>query len=322
MIVFDAPSAIYTPGQTVTGKFLLPITKPTHIESVKLKIKGVTKTSWDRIGKVGVNYHMNDEVIITNDRKDYTVPGRYPIPFEFRLPSDLPPTFTCRNAHIYYEIKILVYKNADNYSDYIRKEFYVIQKLNNQQWNNLELALRNSHTFNAPVSSFFKECGSIKINLNCDQKILSPGKPAELFARITNDSTKTIEKISVKLLAMVKSFSPLSHSRNLTVHLLLEKQSLALEVLPGESKEQKCQIRIPANYVTTFDSQDIQVHHSLRVTVKFKEIFNRCISLRKPLVVGIHENDEQEYLPMEPHYYEEVDHKVDVLPTDTEAVNV
>uniref|UniRef100_A0A1I7U231 Arrestin_C domain-containing protein n=2 Tax=Caenorhabditis tropicalis TaxID=1561998 RepID=A0A1I7U231_9PELO len=82
--------------------------------------------------------------------------------------------------------------------------------------------------------------------------ILLYRKPAKLCARISNESTKTIEKITVKLLAKVDAVSPL--------------------------KEQECQITIPANHVSTFGSQVINVHHFLRVTVHFKGIFNRSVS--------------------------------------------
>uniref|UniRef100_A0A1I7TI23 Arrestin_C domain-containing protein n=1 Tax=Caenorhabditis tropicalis TaxID=1561998 RepID=A0A1I7TI23_9PELO len=130
----------------------------------------------------------------------------------------------------------------------------------------------------------------------CDQKILSPGKPAELTARITNESTTIIEKITVKLLAKVHAFSNTS-SCNRAIHLLLERQSMMIEILPGESKDQQCQITIPANHVPTFDSKIIKVDYYLRLTIHFKGIFSRCISFQKTLIVGISENNDQEYFP-------------------------
>uniref|UniRef100_A0A1I7TA02 Arrestin_C domain-containing protein n=1 Tax=Caenorhabditis tropicalis TaxID=1561998 RepID=A0A1I7TA02_9PELO len=296
MIVFDAPSALYTPGQTLTGKFFLPITKPTHIDSVKLKIKGVSKTSWDRVEKVGEWHHISDTIVIDDAPKDYIVPGNYPIPFEFSLPSHLPPTFISQTSKIRYEIKILVHKKRDDYPNYVSREFFVVRRMSIDEWRSLELRLRNNHVFNSPVSSFFKDCGSFKINLHCNQRILSPGKEADLSARLTNESTKTIEKVSVKLLAKVHAFSN-SSTCNRAIHLLLERQSLQIEIMPGEMKEQLCKITVPSNIVPTFDSKIIKVDYYLRITIHFKGMFNRCISFQKILIVGIHENDDQEYVP-------------------------
>uniref|UniRef100_A0A1I7UHL5 Arrestin_N domain-containing protein n=1 Tax=Caenorhabditis tropicalis TaxID=1561998 RepID=A0A1I7UHL5_9PELO len=345
MIVFDAPSSDYIPGKLLTGKFFLTITESTHIESVKFKIQGVSKTSMNKFGNDGFWYHLNEIVVIDSIPKDYTIPGEYPMPFKYLLPYNLPPTFMSQNATVQYEIKILVQTKANDFPNHTTKEFYINRRLCNLKWISHGLALQSSHIFNVPVSSFSKkDCGSLKVNLICKQKILSVEKPAELSFRITNESTMPIEKITVKVLAMVDAVVSFSYPSNETIRSILKRQYIPCEILPGEIKKKQCQITVPYYNIPTFYAKIISVHHFLRVTVHFKGFFNRSVSFQKILTVKFHENEDQEFAPMirsaprnneetvneveeieeesvEPPGYEEIVHSIDDLPSYVEAIN-
>ncbi|XP_026817896.1 arrestin domain-containing protein 3-like [Rhopalosiphum maidis] len=123
-IIFDDPTAVFKPGQTITGRVLIQTSSSVKIKSIKLKFRGEANVRWtetrSRKNKDGesenhlVSYSAREEYfknkifLVGAKGESQLEVGEYVYPFNFSLPHQLPSTFNGKYGKICYIVKVKI----------------------------------------------------------------------------------------------------------------------------------------------------------------------------------------------------------------------
>ncbi|CAH1723996.1 unnamed protein product [Aphis gossypii] len=123
-IIFDDPTAVFTPGQTITGRVLIEISRSVKIKNIKLKFLGVANVDWSetesRTNSDGqsenhsVSYtareeYLKSKMFLVGEKGEFQLEvGEYIYPFNFSLPHQLPSTFKGRHGKVCYTAKVKI----------------------------------------------------------------------------------------------------------------------------------------------------------------------------------------------------------------------
>lgn len=192
----DGEAAEFYPGQLISGKIILNITKTTKIRGVYLSIVGKEKVNWKQGsggGGAGVDRyraeHSNiDETISLSEEKQELQPGQFEYPFEYRLPDDCPPSYHSNRCDCMYYISanadIPMRRDIKN-----RKDFQIL----------MPQADRARLTEVISISSDNKD-KTIKISVDMRNTAFYAGTHVGGTVALQNHSDKKISNIKVELL--------------------------------------------------------------------------------------------------------------------------
>ncbi|CAI6347107.1 unnamed protein product [Macrosiphum euphorbiae] len=127
-IIFDDPTAVFTPGQTITGRVLIVISSSVKIKNIKLKFRGEANVRWtetksrtrtqtrnnNRGENHSVSYHAREEYfknkffLVGAKGESQLEVGEYVYPFNFSLPHELPSTFKGVYGKVFYIAKVKI----------------------------------------------------------------------------------------------------------------------------------------------------------------------------------------------------------------------
>ncbi|CAH1723965.1 arrestin domain-containing protein 3-like [Aphis gossypii] len=133
-IIFDNPTAVFFPGEIITGRVLLIVSNFIKIKKVKLKFKGEGNVLWRehnamsrRNSRNGLRKHslthnktkterytakeeyFNHKILLAGgERKLHLKEGEHVYPFSVSLPDNLPSTFEEEYGRIQYTAKVVI----------------------------------------------------------------------------------------------------------------------------------------------------------------------------------------------------------------------
>lgn len=211
-IIFDNPTAVYMPGQTVTGRVLIVVNDSVKIRSVKLKFKGEAKNSWteqesrrDDNGETqnySVKYDADDEyfenksTLVGGGGDSHLEEGEHVYPFSVSLPFQLPSTFNGEFGHVRYVAKVVIDipwgKDKEQ-----EKTFIVNSPLNlNDEPSLAEPRKEEKEKFYCCCCC---ESGPMTLVLCIPYTGYVPGQIIPLTIELDNNSNVAIEEVKIKL---------------------------------------------------------------------------------------------------------------------------
>ncbi|CAI6363912.1 unnamed protein product [Macrosiphum euphorbiae] len=130
-IIFDEPTAVFTPGQTISGRVSIVISNSSlNIKYIQLKFLGEASVSWyerrnevryrSRRGRRSFNrYFTSKEDYFKNIKNKFFLVGaekgksqlevgEYVYPFNFSLPHEIPSTFKGEYGEVFYTAKVKI----------------------------------------------------------------------------------------------------------------------------------------------------------------------------------------------------------------------
>lgn len=123
-IIFDNPTAVFMPGQSITGRVLVATSSTVKIRSIKLKFQGEAKVSWtDQESRRNDNgetenysvkydaeeeYFENKMTLVGGGGESQLEAGERVYPFNISLPHQLPSTFNGEHGHVRYTAKVTI----------------------------------------------------------------------------------------------------------------------------------------------------------------------------------------------------------------------
>ncbi|VVC26826.1 Arrestin-like, N-terminal,Immunoglobulin E-set,Arrestin C-terminal-like domain [Cinara cedri] len=123
-IIFDNPTSVFMPGQSVTGRVLIAVGGSVKIRNVKLKCKGEAEVSWTeqesrsndngQTENYSVKYDATEEyfenkiTLVGGGGESKLEEGEHVYPFNISLPHQLPSTFNGEHGHVRYSVKVVI----------------------------------------------------------------------------------------------------------------------------------------------------------------------------------------------------------------------
>ncbi|XP_053681063.1 arrestin domain-containing protein 3-like [Anopheles nili] len=148
----DNPSAVYFPGQALSGHVKLRILESFKVTGISLHLKGFAEVHWSETSGSGKNrntthYRGRQDYINTvtflqgsHDSGSFDlVPGTQSHPFCYQLPVNLPSSYEGKHGHIRYALKVVLHRPWKIDSKY--KVVFNVQCLVNLNENAIALAV-------------------------------------------------------------------------------------------------------------------------------------------------------------------------------------
>uniref|UniRef100_A0A1I8F000 Arrestin_C domain-containing protein n=1 Tax=Wuchereria bancrofti TaxID=6293 RepID=A0A1I8F000_WUCBA len=213
-IEFNNAESAYFAGQEVSGKVVIENSEPKKINEILLELKGRAKTYWTKhSGKSRVHcsqaepyfceqfntcYTHQFTQTTSNNQKERILPdGRHEIPFSFTLPKTLPTSFEGEFGFIRYTCKAICERPWD--VDIISKRAFTVIGIEdiNQDPEAMEPVCETECI--SSVKLCCQKQGSIAVKMSIDRTGFTPGEKIQVNALITNDSTKMIRSLTLKM---------------------------------------------------------------------------------------------------------------------------
>ncbi|KAM3724734.1 Arrestin domain-containing protein [Dirofilaria immitis] len=213
-IEFSNAESAYFAGQEVSGKVVIENSEPKKINEILLELKGRAKTYWTKhSGKSRVHcsqaepyfceqfntcYTHRFTQTTSDNKKERILPyGKHEIPFSFTLPKTLPTSFEGEFGFIRYTCKAICERPWD--VDIISKRAFTVIGIEdiNQDPEAMEPACETECI--SSVKHCCQKQGLITIKMSLDRTGFTPGEKIQVNALITNDSTKMIRCLTLKM---------------------------------------------------------------------------------------------------------------------------
>ncbi|KAK6100690.1 Arrestin (or S-antigen) N-terminal domain family protein [Brugia pahangi] len=213
-IEFNNAESAYFAGQEVSGKVVIENTEPKKINEILLELKGRAKTYWTKhSGKSRMHCsqaepyfceqfntcytHQFTQTTSDNQKERILPDGRHEIPFSFTLPKTLPTSFEGEFGFIRYTCKAICERPWD--VDIISKRAFTVIGIEdiNQDPEAMEPVCETECI--SSVKLCCQKQGSIAVKMSVDRTGFTPGEKIQVNALITNDSTKMIRCLTLKM---------------------------------------------------------------------------------------------------------------------------
>ncbi|CAG9540652.1 unnamed protein product [Cercopithifilaria johnstoni] len=213
-IEFDNAENVYFAGQEVSGKVVIENSEPKKVNEVLMELKGRAKTYWTKhSGKSRVHYSEAEPYFCeqfntcythqftqtnSDNKKERILPiGRHEIPFSFTLPKTLPTSFEGDFGFIRYTCKAVCERPWD--VDIVSKRAFTVIGIEdiNQDPEVMEPVCETNSI--SSVKFCCQKQGSITVKMSVDRTGFTPGEKIQVNIVITNDSTKMIRCITLKM---------------------------------------------------------------------------------------------------------------------------
>lgn len=216
-IIFDDPTAVFTPGQTITGRVLIEISRSMKIKNIKLKFLGVANVDWSetesrtnsdgRSENHSVSYSAREEYLKTKmflvgEKGEFQLEfGEYIYPFNFSLPHQLPSTFKGKYGKVCYTAKVKI-----NIPWKMNKEkeimFKIISSINLNE--NPSLAEPKKELKEKFYCCCFCQSGPLTLIVCIPYSGFVPGQCIPVTVELDNNSNVDVDTIKIKLDRVVK----------------------------------------------------------------------------------------------------------------------
>lgn len=211
-IIFDNPTAVFMPGQSVTGQVLITTSSSVKIRSIKLKFRGEAQVSWTEqesrrsdngeTENYSVKYDAEEEyfenkmTLVGGGGESKLEEGEQVYPFNISLPHQLPSTFNGEHGHVRYtaKVKVDIPWGKDKETE---KIFQVIYPLNlNDEPSLAEPKKEEKEKFYCCCCC---ESGPTTLVVCIPYSGFVPGQIIPLTIELDNNSNVTIDSVKIKL---------------------------------------------------------------------------------------------------------------------------
>ncbi|XP_022183327.1 arrestin domain-containing protein 17-like isoform X2 [Myzus persicae] len=197
LLIFDKPTAIFMPGQIITGRVVYLSRNPLKISRVTIKFKGKCKISFTKLDNryIGKQLYLKNEIALSCDKGESQV-GKYVYPFNFRLPSFIPSTFVCKYGYIRYIAKVKICRPWK--SDEITQSMFIVVSPINLNY----VPLLSEPKCALKEKSYSLCCflsGSMKLQANIPYSGFVPGQTIPVTVKLNNNSNVNVDYVIIRL---------------------------------------------------------------------------------------------------------------------------
>ncbi|XP_053490169.1 arrestin domain-containing protein 2 isoform X2 [Ictalurus furcatus] len=286
----DAPGeAVYSSGETVSGKVVLELQRQMDISALKVQGRGTASAHWLEHRGVGVNTVYNDytsrityfrkrqHLIQDNGELTKLPPGRHEYPFSFQLPEEtLVTSFEGKHGSIRYWVKVKLHRPWFPVKK-IKKEFTVIEPID---INTPSLLAPQAGTKEKMARMWYHNFGQVSVTAKIDRKGYTPGEVIPVFAEFDNSTSRSV--VPKAYITQTQTF--------IARGTMKQKQSVVAtlcgDVVGARRREtwHGRAIKIPPVGPSILQCRIIKVEYMLRVCVDIPGTSK--LSLELPLVMG------------------------------------
>ncbi|EFP13090.1 hypothetical protein CRE_07681 [Caenorhabditis remanei] len=193
VITFDKD--VYQPGDKVSGKVTLEVTKPLKARSVMInwwgfsRTMGITLTQFSRRSFV-----LGTEIAWVSKGGEDKIPcGKHEYPFSFSLPKGVPPSYKSLFGKTKYRVKVVI-DRPWKLKTKVKKEFTVATTADKEIVKKFRNGVKwfTNYTFNTGIIFSY---GPVKLSVYQPQNLYTFGESMDLEYRITNHSNVAVSEI-------------------------------------------------------------------------------------------------------------------------------
>ncbi|XP_058493139.1 arrestin domain-containing protein 3-like [Solea solea] len=266
-IIYDALNEYetFSPGDTITGKVVLVLSKDTKAQSLYIKAKGDANVRWTRkSGDKTHTYHAHRRYF---KLKQFLIPessaetdisrGSHVYPFRFTIPSqEMPPSFKAAHGSIIYRLDAVLSRSW---------------RMDHNESKELKFASKfvsNLQSLMAPqVGSTKKEMGlfskgHVHMDVTINKRAYAPGETVVIAAKVNNSSSSDMTpKYSLTRSLVYRANASTKHERYV-VHKIVDDKSIK----PQTQTEVQCTMKIPDGEMPTIQNCEIiSVEYEIKV---------------------------------------------------------
>uniref|UniRef100_A0A0N5ARD7 Arrestin_C domain-containing protein n=1 Tax=Syphacia muris TaxID=451379 RepID=A0A0N5ARD7_9BILA len=217
VIVYDKPSMVYSPGETLSGTLQIALKKQLKVDSISVTFHGEAQTHFTSyetkfftgrkrsqesytgfIGYDGSKIYCDENQIVwsLSECKRYLTRGTYRRRFEFNIPLKCPPSY----KGTYGSIQYYCYAKIDSYPKLGKKTKRFITvfpkyDLPRHSLPHPEAPIENTEK----IGFFYYHHGYVHVKASIKKLGYAIGEAIDVCLDIANLSTKTIEKLRLRL---------------------------------------------------------------------------------------------------------------------------
>ncbi|XP_076880852.1 arrestin domain-containing protein 2 isoform X2 [Brachyhypopomus gauderio] len=286
----DGPDgAVYTSGETVTGKVVLQLNRELKARALTVLCRGAATAQWLENRNVGFNtvytdytskitYFRKRRHLIRDNGELTTLPaGRHEYPFSFQLPEEtLVTSFEGKHGSIRYWVKVKLHRPWNTVKK-IRKEFTVIEPID---INTPSLLAPQAGTKEKMARVWYRNAGQVSITAKIDRKGYTPGEVIPVFAEFDNSTSRSV---------VPKAY--ITQTQTFIARGTMKQKRAVVATLCGDVVGARRRdtwhgraIKIPPVGPSILQCRIIRVEYSLKVCVDIPGTSKLCLEL--PLVMG------------------------------------
>lgn len=296
-IELDNPSAVYIPGQKLSGKVIIKNQKPIKARFLKICIHGNANTAWleQRPLPFGAgfqtsshsatkNYLTGETIAWSSENGTNEIPaGTSFIAFRFDLPVDCPPSYKGSHGWIRYSISVKLDRpgmfNNKSYASFSVAPQYDV--------------MTNPTAMTPIIGTVSKTTGLlsgnriVKMTINLPKHGYVPGEDIPITVDIDNGSKSSITAIRTKLcqLARFQATQGNSFSRENLSKLCVVEAKNDVNVASNTKNQVLVSMKIPT-CIPTFECSIIQVGYYIAVTLETSSTLDRNVKVKNDVIIG------------------------------------
>lgn len=308
-IEYDAPNAVYFPGQAVTGKVIIQNREWIKARFLKICIHGGAHTGWteserrSRTNSHGesesysetihynatVNY-LNGESIAwsSQDASNRLPAGTNIFPFAFSMPTNCPPSYEGCHGQIRYSVHVEL-DRPWKFNKKSKKFFSVVPAYDLNITPTAINPMINTASKNTGL--IFKK-GLVTMTASLPKRGYVPGEILPINITIDNGSKNPVVAVRSKMTQMSHFHAShgghmhgTSHTHHKNDEKCVAESRRNVEVPPRSKGQVTLSMKVPA-IVPSFQCPIIQVDYCISVKVDTASTFGGTLKLEFPLIIG------------------------------------
>lgn len=308
-IEYDAPNAVYFPGQAVTGKVIIQNREWIKARFLKICIHGGAHTGWseserrhrtDARGRsesftehvhynATVNYLTGESIAWkSTDGQNRLPAGTNVFPFAFSMPANCPPSYEGCHGYIRYSVHV----ELDRPWKFNKKQKRCFSVVPAYDLNITPTAINpmvNSASKN--LGLLFKK-GLVSMTVSLPKRGYVAGEILPITINIDNGSKAPIVAVRSKMTQLAHFHASHGGSINATHHThhkndakCVAESRRSLEIAPRTRQQVVLSMKIPA-IVPSFQCPIISVDYCVSVKLDTASTFGGTLKVEFPLILG------------------------------------
>ncbi|EGT38210.1 CBN-ARRD-7 protein [Caenorhabditis brenneri] len=309
-IEYDAPNAVYFPGQAVTGKVIIQNREWIKARFLKICIHGGAHTGWSdserrsRTNTRGesesytetvhynatVNYLTGESIAWSSQDGSNKLPaGTNVFPFAFSVPTNCPPSF----EGCYGQIRYSVHVELDRPWKFNKKSKKFFSVVPAYDLNITPTAINPMINTASKNTGFLLKKGLVTMTASLPKRGYVPGELVPITINIDNGSKNPVVAVRSKM-TQVSHYhaSHGSHNVYATTHThhkndekCVAESRRNIEIAPRTKGQVVLSMKIPA-IVPSFQCPIINVEYCISVKVDTTTTFGGTLKVEFPLIIG------------------------------------
>jgi hypothetical protein len=211
VVSVDNPSAVYFPGQTVSGYVDVELSESMTVRGIRLKVYGRafvwTTTHKESKANTHTTGHQAEEVYVNNtlmlvgsadsDSRMTLQAGSYRYPFRADLPNNLPSSFEGGTGHVRYIVQATIDKPWK--FDHVTCSAFTVVGIVDLNAQALQLRQPYVKNLDGRVSCCCWVGGNVNVTLRLNRCCFVPGETIYIDAEVVNSTTSDVTAVKAHL---------------------------------------------------------------------------------------------------------------------------